>query len=140
MAIGSGVSMAVMVLFLRKQKDDSPLESILIGNIFTAIIALPFMLQSSPSLSDLGTLTFLGIIQLGFPYMLYAIAIKHVSAMEAVLVPVIEPIMNPVWVYLSIGEMPGKWGFLGGAIVLLAVTVRCMILSTHTHTQENSSS
>lgn len=140
MAIGSGVSFAAMVLFLRKQKEGSPLESILMGNIITAIIAIPFMFQSLPSTSDLGTLLLLGTLQLGLPYILYAIAIKHVTAMEGVLIPVIEPIMNPIWVFLAIGEAPGKWAVVGGAIVLIAVTLRCIIVTMNTQRQEASTS
>lgn len=140
MAIGSGVSFASMVLFLRKQKEGSPLESILMGNIITAIIAIPFMFQSLPSSSDFSTLLLLGTIQLGLPYILYSIAIKHVSAMEGVLIPVIEPIMNPVWVFLAIGEVPGRWAFAGGAIVLIAVTLRCIIVTINTQAGEPSTS
>ncbi|HHW02350.1 MAG TPA: DMT family transporter [Thermoanaerobacterales bacterium] len=54
-------------------------------------------------------------------------AIKSVSALEAVLIPVIEPIANPVWVFLMLGEPPGKWAIAGGLIVLAAVTLRCAV-------------
>ncbi|MFZ5969555.1 MAG: DMT family transporter [Bacillota bacterium] len=127
-AIGSGVTFAVVVLFMRKQKDESPTESLLLGNILTALIGIPFMLQTAPASSSswIGLLL-LGTIQLGLPYILYALAIKSVSALEAVLIPVIEPIVNPIWVFLLIGEVPGKWAFVGGLIVLFAVTIRCVI-------------
>jgi len=57
---------------------------------------------------------------------LYAKAIKHVTALEAVLIPVLEPILNPVWVLLDMGEKPSRYAFLGGAIVLGAVTIRAV--------------
>lgn len=136
LAIASGISFAAMVIVLRKQKNDSPLESILIGNIFAAVIALPFMFQSLPSTSDFRTLIILGIFQLGLPYIFYAIAIKHVSAMESILIPVIEPIANPIWVFLAVGEFPSKWAFVGGTIVLLAVTIRCIIVARNPQEQE----
>ncbi len=126
-AIISGITFAAVVLLMRKQKNESPLESILLGNILTAIIGVPFMFQSVPSSSSWIGLILLGTIQLGLPYILYAKAIKSVTALEAVLIPVIEPIVNPIWVFLLLGEVPGRWSILGGIIVLIAVTLRCMI-------------
>lgn len=126
-AAASGVSYAFMVIFLRMQKDGSPMESVFWGNIFTAIIGLPFMFQSAPNPSGWLGLILLGILQLGIPYILYPIAIKHVTALEAILIPVLEPILNPVWVFLMIGETPSTWALTGGIIVLSAITVRCLM-------------
>lgn len=128
-AVGSGISMAAMVLLLRKQKEGSPLESVLLGNILTGIIGLPFILAELPAPKDCVGLVLLGVVQLGIPYILYAFAIKHVTALEAILIPVIEPILNPVWVLLWTGEVPGPWSLVGGALVIITVTAR-MVLST----------
>ena len=59
--------------------------------------------------------------------MLYARAIKHVTALEAVLIPVVEPILNPLWALWATGERPGRWALVGGAVVLGAVTVRAVL-------------
>jgi len=40
----------------------------------------------------------------GISYILYAEAIKHVTALEATLIPVIEPILNPIWVFMLLKE------------------------------------
>lgn len=125
-AIASGVALAGLALFLRKQKDGSPMESILLGNALTALIGLPFMLKSSPGSAGWLGIVLLGVFQLGLPYVLYALAIKHVTAIEAVLIPVIEPILNPLWVFLVVGEAPGTLALAGGAVVLVAVTFRCV--------------
>lgn len=128
-AIFSGISFAMVALYMRRQKEASPIESILLGNILTAIIGIPFMLQSMPTSSSWVGLALMGTIQLGLPYVLYAIAIKSVTAIEAVLIPVIEPIINPIWVFLILGEVPGKWAVVGGIIVITAVTIRCLLLA-----------
>jgi drug/metabolite transporter (DMT)-like permease len=125
-AILSGIAFAGTALFLRKQKDSSPLESVFIGNILTLLIGLPVMLQSSPAASGWLGLILLGVFQLGFSYILYAEAIKHVTALEAILIPVIEPILNPIWVFLLLHETPGRWAIIGGIIVLLSVILRCL--------------
>jgi hypothetical protein len=49
-----------------------------------------------------------------------------VTALEAVLIPVIEPILNPVWVLLVYGEKTTRFALVGGAIVLGAVTWRAL--------------
>lgn len=123
LSILSGVFFAFFILFLRKQKDGSPIESVILGNIITALVGLPFCFQSRPLAPEWGALIALGVFQLGLSYIFYTIAIKEVTALEAILIPVIEPILNPIWVFLLLGETPGPWSLVGGAIVLVAVTV-----------------
>lgn len=127
-AIASGVCFALQAMFLRMQKKGSPWESIFLGNILTAIIGIPFLSIAWPNASGWLNLLILGVVQLGLPYILYAKAIKHTSALEATLIPVIEPILNPIWVALFIGEKPGLWSFVGGIIVLAAITIRCVLV------------
>lgn len=123
-AISSGFFFGSLTLFLRKQKKESPMETVLLGNILTALICVPFMLGSSPGSRGWLLLMLSGVFQLGVPYILHATAIKHVPALDAVLITAIEPILNPLWVLLVFGERPGRWALAGGAIVLASVTVR----------------
>lgn len=129
LAILSGLSFSFLILFLRKQKDESPVGSIILGNILTGMIGLPFMFEAMPSALSWVGLVLLGVVQLGLSYVLYSEAIKHVTAIEATLIPGIEPILNPIWVFLILGEVPGKWALVGGFIVFISVTARCMIAS-----------
>jgi len=124
MAIISAVTFALVVMYMRMQKKGSPIETILLGNIITAFVCLPFAIQGPPLGSDWWPLLFLGIFQLGLPFVLYSAAIKYISALDAVLVQAIEPLLNPIWVFLVIGETPGLWAVFGGFIVLTAITVR----------------
>ena len=126
-AISSGVTFACFVLFMRKQKNDSPLESVFLGNILTALIGFPFMFQTVPNASSWVGLVLAGVIQLGLSQVLYAAAIKRVAALEAILIQVIEPILNPLWVLLIMGEAPGPWALLGGFVVLVSVTIRYVV-------------
>jgi drug/metabolite transporter (DMT)-like permease len=125
----SGISFALTAISLRKQKDDSPIDSVILGNLITFFIGLPFMFQATPSLKSWLPLIILGIFQLGISYIFYASAIRYVTALEAILIPIIEPILNPIWVFLAFGEIPGTWAFVGGIIVLAAVTGRCIIIA-----------
>ena len=128
-AVLSGVAFAGVALFLRKQKDGSPLESLFLGNILTAVIGLPFMFGTAPDTMSWLGLAILGVFQLGFSYILYSRSIKHVTALEAILIPIIEPILNPIWVLLFLGETPGKWAIVGGVIVLASVTCRSIFFA-----------
>jgi len=125
LAVASGVAFALMIVLLRLQKDDIPLGSIILGNFLGFLIGLPAIVSApAPDARSLVALLLLGVVQLGVAYLLYARAIRHVTALEAVLIPVIEPILNPLWVMLVLGEKPSGLALLGGAIVLGAVTWR----------------
>lgn len=123
-ALGSGVSFAWLTLFLRRQKDGFPLPSLLLGNLLAGLIGLPFMFQSMPSTASWIGLLLLGVVQLGLPYILYALALRQVTAVEGILIPMLEPVLNPVWVFLLMGEKPSSWAIVGGAIILGAVIFR----------------
>ncbi|MGQ9632480.1 MAG: DMT family transporter [bacterium] len=129
-AITSGVAFGLLPIFMRKQRAHSPLESILLGNTLAAVFGLPFMFESMPNATSWGGLALLGTIQLGLPYILYSIAIKHVTALEAMLITAIEPILNPLWVFLLIGEVPGPFALLGGIVVLASITARLIIAAS----------
>ena len=83
-------------------------------------------LWSAPPLTAVGwtALALLGTVQLGVADLLYSHALKHVTALEAVLIPIIEPILNPIWVMLVVGEKPSPLALAGGALVVGAVAVR----------------
>ncbi len=123
-ALVSGLCFAWLTLFLRRQKDSSSLPSLFLGNLLAGVIGLPFMFQSMPDLSSCVGLLVMGVVQLGLPYILYALALRHVRAVEGILVPMIEPVLNPVWVFLMMGEQPSPWAIVGGAMILGAVLFR----------------
>lgn len=129
-AVVSGVAFAMTAVLLRKQKDGIPVESVLLGNLITAVVALPAIAQGPfPDRTGWLVIIFMGFIQIGLSYILYSIALQHVSALEGILVPLIEPILNPIWVLLFTGEKPGTWALVGGAVVLGAVTARSLLLT-----------
>ena len=128
LAILSGMSFAGLTLLLRKQKDDSPSDSILLGNILTLVIGLPVILGGTEfDLNSIILILLLGVLQLGVPYILYTTAIKHVTALDAIIFPIIEPILNPILVFIVLGETLGAWSVFGGALVLSGVIFRAIL-------------
>ncbi len=120
LALGAGVCLALVTVIIRKEKESSAVEIVLFGNLFTAILTAPFVFDAveSSRASEWLILMMLGIIQLGIPYILYTIALKYVPAIDAILVSMIEPVLNPVWVFIFVGEAMGEWAFVGGILVL----------------------
>ena len=128
LAILSGMCFAGLTLLLRKQKDDSPSDSILLGNILTLILGLPVIIGGTEfDFNSVLLILLLGILQLGIPYILYTTAIKHVTALDAIIFPVIEPILNPVLVLFILGETLGTWSIAGGVLVLGGVIFRAIL-------------
>ncbi len=129
LAVISGFSFASLVLFMRKQKDASPAGSAILGNVLTSLICLPWMVNSWPGTTDWGLLVLLGVFQLGLSYVCYTLAIKKVTAMEGILIPMLEPILNPLWTFLFLGERLGLWALLGGFLVILSILFRSVMTS-----------
>ena len=101
--------------------------SMYLGNIIAAVIGIPFVVRLGlPNGNSLFFLLIAGILS-ALTYTLYAKASTKLTALEAVLLPIIDPVMNPVWVFLTLGERPGALSLIGAAVVLTAVTVRVLI-------------
>jgi len=128
-AVFAGVSLAGLVVSLKLVKEGSPVEVPLLGNILTLIVALPFIIGPMPDAQSIVGLVLLGVFQLGISYILFAEASKHVSAVEAILIPVIEPLLNPIWVFLFAGEAPGPFAIVGGLVVVTAVVIRSLMVA-----------
>jgi drug/metabolite transporter (DMT)-like permease len=127
-ALGSELATAWLVVCLRKHAATSPLSMLMLANVLVAVVGVPWMCAAMPDAVSWGLLLIAGVGQLGLPLVLYGKAIPHVRAMEAVLIPVLEPVLNPVWVLVFVGEVPSGWALLGGVMVLGAVTARGLVM------------
>ena len=127
--MGGGVCWAMVVMLLKKQgAEGMPLSGLVIGNFMTATYCLPAML--SVDFLDpvaMGQVAALAIISLGLGYIFYLLAIKQVTALEAALIPSVEPLLNPAWTFIFLGEEPGRWTVVGGLMVLGTVVVRAVL-------------
>jgi len=127
LAISSGIFFAGSMVALRRQKDGSPLESLLLSHAITFVVSIPFLWGPLPGARSLAGLAFLGVFQIGIPSFLLTYGVKRVTALQTLLTTVLEPIFNPIWVFLILGETPGRRALMGGIIILLAVTARSVI-------------
>ena len=81
----------------------------------------------APTVLDVGLLVFLGVFQLGLAYALFQRGIRDTPAVEASLLILLEPVLNPVWTFILAGERPGPWALVGGGIILLATAWRTVL-------------
>jgi drug/metabolite transporter (DMT)-like permease len=128
-ALASGVSFALLILAMRRERSGSPESIVLLGNAFAFVIALPAMFSRTAIEQNWFWLTVLGVFQLTLPYLIYSAAIRHVRAIDAALIGFIEPILNPIWVLLITHEQASGWAILGGAIVLGTALARVVLAS-----------
>lgn len=125
LALLSGVAWALTLAGLRwmgRGEDSSgSLAAVVSGNLIAALVALgPALPVGTISATDLAILVYLGVFQIGLAYVLLTQAMRHVPAFEASLLVLIEPVLNPVWVWLVHGEQAGGPVLVGGTLILVA--------------------
>ena len=123
-ALASGVAFALSIMGLRRLGDAGP-ASLVLGNALAAVATLPlWSLGPAPTALDLGLVAFLGVFQLGLSYLLFSRGLEGTPAVEAALLILVEPVLNPVWTFLFTGERPGPWAVAGGSVILAATAWR----------------
>ena len=127
-AILSGLFMALMYMNLGSCPETERMSSILIGQTLTFLCGVPLLFTTHPAFSALPVLyvVILGVVQLGIPYVLCARAAEHCPPLACSLLGALEPLLNPIWVFLFDGEAPGVFALAGGAVVIVTVTLWCI--------------
>ena len=140
----SGVCYAGTTLFQRKQQmlaaqriretgrvsskgHDTSRDAFMIAQLITAAFGLPFVFLMEGGVPDTQSIVFLlllGFFQMGIPNIMYAIGIKKVTALSASLITMIEPLMNPIWVFIFVHEIPTAKCIAGGIIILVFILLR----------------
>ncbi len=121
MALLSSVFFALLILALRREHSSAQ-AAVTWGNVLCAAALLPLVrhdLALAPR--SLAVLLFLGVFQVAAAYVLFVRGLEHVTATQASLTGMLEPVANPIWVFLSLGERPSLYAVAGGAIILAAI-------------------
>ncbi len=117
----SGATWGLSILGLRwaGRRGASTLEVVVAGNLLCCLVALPFAFPiAGVGLRDVLTLGWLGVFQIGVAYLCVARGIGGLSAFEASLLFLVEPVLSPVWAFLLHGERPGPLALAGGALIV----------------------
>jgi drug/metabolite transporter, DME family len=124
-ALLSGVAFAAFLIGMRNNRHEYQFSTIFYGNVIIALICLPsiFTLHMI-TMPDFLKVSFLGIVQIGIAYAVFTYGLKRVYAIEASLIGMIEPVLNPVWVLIWYGEVPSFYAIIGGIIIISAITIK----------------
>ncbi|MFP3040465.1 DMT family transporter [Treponema primitia] len=122
-AMFSGIFFGAHSVVLRMMKDGNPRDSMILGHGINFIIAIPFLFLFPPDVNPGSVLPilFLGIFQIGCASLLFAYGTSRISAIQVMIITMIEPVLSPLWVFLAIGEKPSSSTLIGGLIIIVAV-------------------
>ena len=121
MALISSVFFATMILALRREHQASR-AAVTWGNVVLALALFPFVMHDlALTMKSFLALLFLGVFQIGIAYAFFVKGLQYVTATQASLTGMLEPIMNPIWVFLFLGEKPSVYAVAGALIVLVAI-------------------
>lgn len=127
-ALLSGICFAAFLIGIRKSSEEFRVPAIFWGNIFIPVLCFNSVYpEFNISLENFLMVVYLGIFQIGLAYAIFTYSIKRIEGIEAALIAMIEPVMNPIWVYLGYGEKPSPFAILGGIIILATITIRTII-------------
>lgn len=131
LALLSGMSWALTVMGMRWMGKEGLAEgpsaavAVVAGNVITFLFCLPWALPvQTAQTTDWLVIVYLGIFQIGLAYVCLTSALRHIPALEASLLLLVEPVLNPVWAWLVHGERPGTWALCGSAVILLVTAVK----------------
>jgi drug/metabolite transporter (DMT)-like permease len=129
LALASGLFWALAVCGLRwlsvDERRGSPTAAVVAGNIIAFLVSLPMALPiGSHPITDWAIVGYLGVFQIAIAYMLVTNAIHVIPALEASMILLLEPVLNPLWAWMVQRETPGVWALLGGAVILGATTFK----------------
>jgi drug/metabolite transporter (DMT)-like permease len=129
LAVVSGVAWALTMIGLRwlaaRGDDGATLATVVGGNALAFAVCLPLAFPVGPSSPvDWAVIGYLGVFQIGLAYLFMTRGIRGVPALEASMLLLVEPALNPVWAWLVHGERPGLLPVLGGALILAATVAR----------------
>lgn len=131
-ALVSGVFFGLYFIFLRHPRSlqKNPALSVFYGNILVVLFMAPLVFSNPPAhvtFTDVGAILFLGIFQIGIAYILFTNGIAAgVRSLDASIIGFLEPLFNPVWVFLILAERPSTLALLGGAIIITAVAAHSL--------------
>ncbi len=123
LALLSGVTYGGTTIFLRRAKNTRPSDSLNLSCLLSFLFAIPFIVKAGLPQSAMSypALLCLGVFQIGLPAVLLSIGIEKVPALSSVIITMIEPMMNPVWVALFAGEVPSASSVFGGLVILACI-------------------
>jgi drug/metabolite transporter, DME family len=134
-ALGSGFLFGLYMVLLRHPRsleNKNPAISVFYGNLFVVLFMLPFIFKNppQPTTQDMLIIFYLGVFQIGISYLLFTYGIVNgVRSFDASIIGFVEPLLNPLWVFLVVSEKPSKWAIIGGVIIISTVAAHTILMN-----------
>lgn len=131
-ALGSGIFLGLYIMLLKHPRAAgmNPVITVIYGNLLLALLTLPSGLAAfgKAGATDYAAVAFLGVFQIGISYILFIGGVRGgTRPLDASIIGFIEPLLNPVWVFIFVGERPSQWAILGGAIIIATVAAHTLM-------------
>lgn len=124
-AFFNGLILAGFLIIQKMNKPEFLPGAVFLGNIVVCLITLPWFIENPfPTFQENNYLMILGFGQLGLGFALFLFGQKYLPAIESSLISMLEPLLNPVWVFIGYGENPGYWAMVGGLVIIAALIFR----------------
>lgn len=128
----SGFLFSIYMVNLRFLGGFDPFNLTFVNNLVCSLVLLPLAAsQLALSVDQILILAVMGVVQLGIPHYLFSKGLQSISLQEASLIVLIEPVLNPIWVALVVGEVPSAHTIVGGGVILFGLVLRYLRLLTH---------
>jgi drug/metabolite transporter (DMT)-like permease len=126
MGLLSGVCYALLIMLMRKWRDAGALRGIAWGNFLLAGAGIGLALLSPqgfvrPDVRAGAQILWLGVAQIGIAYFLFQACLRHITAIEASLLALLEPVLCPVWAWIFVGDNPPLLSLAGGGVIIAAL-------------------
>ncbi len=128
----SGIFFGFYFIYLRHPRslaNKNPAISVFYGNLIIVVLMLPFLIKNppAPNTMDIFAVLFLGVFQIGIAYILFTKGIAEgVRSLDASIIGFVEPLLNPIWVFIFLKETPGNWAVIGGIIIVITVAAHTL--------------
>ena len=134
-ALLSGLLFSIYMVSLRFLKEFNPGTLTFLNNLVCCLILLPLVgSELSLTLKEGWIVAVMGVVQLGIPYWLFSKGLEQISVQEASLIVLIEPVLNPLWVGLIVGELPSGATLIGGLCIVGSLAFRYLRSSLNPQT------
>ncbi len=130
--IGDGLSLlmalsfAIAVVLTREHREVSMIPATCMAQVILVVCAAPFASLHGVGGQNLALLVWLGVVQIGIGLALFAAGARLIPAAEVALISLLEVVLGPLWVFLSLGERPDTATLVGGCIVAAAVIAQAL--------------
>lgn len=119
---------AVTLVCFRVKKGEDMLPAVFLAGVVAMVASAILAPTLAISANDLVMAILLGVVQLGFQYVLITYGVRRVPAAEVALLGRLQLVLGPFWVWIGVGEVPTVATLLGGGIILGVVLLHSLVM------------